>query len=113
MKTFVQPGEVLSYTAGGTISAGDVVVAGDLLGVAANDAVSGDVIAVHLEGVYTLPKTSGEITVGAVLYWDTTPGEVTTTATGNKPIGFAFETTSGSTIAVKLAPALARTGAIA
>lgn len=67
----VQKGDVINYTASGTISAGDVVVMGHTLGVALSDAVNGDTIAVAIEGVFTLPKVSAAVfAVGEKLIYD-------------------------------------------
>jgi len=116
MKNFVQPGKVLNVTLSGTVAAGDVVEAADLIGVAESGGVSGDVIAVALEGVCEVAKVAGTaFNQGDVLYWDADPGNLTKTATGNKPIGYAFEAAlSAATVAkVLLAPGIARVGAIA
>jgi predicted RecA/RadA family phage recombinase len=88
MNNFIQPGDSLTITAGGTIASGDGVQQGQLFGVAAYDASSGDALVIKTTGVFTLPKTSAQAwTVGALVYWTGT--ECTTTAGSNLPIGCA------------------------
>ncbi len=64
----------------------------------------GDVAVLALEGVYTLPKATGAITLGAKLYWDNTAKNITTTASGNTFCGYAFsaQASGDATVAVKL-----------
>ena len=109
MTNFIQDGDTIEYSnSGSAISAGDVVVIGKLLGVAVTDiAATTGVGTVALEGVFNLPKnTSLAITQGDQLFWDTTPGEVTKTAT-DIPLGTAHESAASdaTTVNVKLAAA--------
>ena len=86
--TFVQEGRNVDYTPGADVAAGDVVVQGDLVGVAKVEIKSGKLGAVSVDGVYDFAKNTGvAYTVGTILYWDDTANVVTTTATGNKVIG--------------------------
>jgi predicted RecA/RadA family phage recombinase len=103
MKNYIQKGEVINYTvpADTTIASGALVIVGDLPGVAVSSGVTGDVIAVSLEGVYELPKASGAINQGVKVYWSAANSNVTTTATSNTLIGYAFEAAaSGDTTAM-------------
>ncbi len=59
-KTYHQNGDVLDIVAGSAISAGDVVVSGDLVGIAVNDIASGDIGAIAVEGVFQVTKVAGE-----------------------------------------------------
>lgn len=92
MKNFVQPGEVLEYTApsGGVVSGGAYKI-GQILVVATVDAAEAEKFSALTEGVVELPKTSAQAwTEGALIYWDPSPGEATTaTTTGNHLIGTA------------------------
>ena len=64
-------GKVVQYTAGANISAGDVVVMGEIIGVALNDIANGDTGSVAIEGVFTVPKVSAAvIAVGESLTYD-------------------------------------------
>lgn len=92
MKNFIQPANVISYLipSATTIEPGDVVFIGSLAGVAVGGGTTGDTIAVNLTGAYSLPKDSPlVITQGDVVYWDSTPGEVTKTVTDTL-LGVAF-----------------------
>jgi predicted RecA/RadA family phage recombinase len=68
---YKQAGEVIEYTASGTISSGDVVVVGTQIGIALDDAVSGDVISVSMEGVFAVPKVDAAvIALGEEVFYD-------------------------------------------
>lgn len=58
-RTFQSPGLVLQHTAAGTISAGDPIQMGDILGIALSDAVADEVISVSVEGVHEVVKVAG------------------------------------------------------
>ena len=88
--TKIQTGAVVDYTATGTIANGDVIPLTGRVGVALDDAVSGDVISLELEGVFEVTaKTADAINFGAVVYFDATNRELTTTSTDNTLAGFA------------------------
>lgn len=92
MTNFVQEGESLEYAnTGAAIAAGAVVVIGTVVGIAATDiAATTGVGTVVTAGVFNLPKNVGTtITQGSLVYWDATPGEVTTTSSGNTLMGTA------------------------
>lgn len=100
MQNYKQPGHILTLTApsGGVESGGGVQI-GRLFVVATNDADEGDEFEGHTVGVFVLPKATGQAWAeGDALFWDSTPGEATTTETGNLFIGCAIATTaSGAT----------------
>lgn len=54
-----QKGDIVDHVAGGAISADDVVVMGDSVGIALVDMASGETGAVAIEGVFEVPKTTG------------------------------------------------------
>lgn len=87
MKNFIQTGDMISVPAPATVSSGDIVVVGGLIGVAATDAASGAPVEIKLSGAFTLPKVSAQAwaTVGLPIYWDGTAA--TTVATDNTFIG--------------------------
>lgn len=69
--TQVADGKVINYVAGATIAAGAVVVSGDTVGIALVSGVSGDTIAVAIEGVWQVTKVAGTAWVqGDALAWD-------------------------------------------
>jgi predicted RecA/RadA family phage recombinase len=85
----VQEGKTLNYTAGADIASGQFVLIGTIGGVAKTDIANGKTGAVHVCGVFSIPKATGAVTQGAKLYWDESESEVTTTATDNTLIGVA------------------------
>lgn len=90
MRNYKQDGVALDLVAptGGVVS-GNVYKIGSLIVVAAADAAQGATFVGYRLGVYTLPKATGAWTQGALLYWDDTAKNVTTTATSNSKIGVA------------------------
>jgi len=75
--TFVHDGKAIDYTPGSDVSAGDVVVQGDLVAVAKLDIAADTLGALHATGVFDFPKTAGvgeAITAGAKVYWDAADG---------------------------------------
>jgi predicted RecA/RadA family phage recombinase len=68
---YIQPGEVIDFTAGSTITAGQVVAVGQMLGVALVDIANGDTGSVQIRGVFEVPKVSAAvIAAGESLVWD-------------------------------------------
>ena len=68
---YIQPGDVIQYTAGANISSGDVVRVGKILGVALGDIANGATGSVAIRGVYNVPKVSGAVIAqGENLTWD-------------------------------------------
>ena len=87
---FVHDGNSVDYTPGSAVTAGDVVVQGELVGVAKVDIAASVLGALAVTGVFDFPKATGvgtAITAGANCYWDAANTRATTTASGNKLIG--------------------------
>jgi predicted RecA/RadA family phage recombinase len=87
---FVQEGASIDYTPGQAVSAGDVVVQGDLVGVAKLDIAANAQGALAVTGVFDFAKATGggsAIAIGATVYWDDTNNVITTTSVGNKLAG--------------------------
>lgn len=93
MKNFIQPGDVVEFTApGGGVTSGTPVQIGQLVVVPAVTAAAAARFNGQVVGVFTLPKLAGQAWAeGALLYFDATPGEFTTTAIGNLLAGTAAE----------------------
>lgn len=107
MKNFIQDGKTIDYTVADTsIKSGDVRMIGDVTAIAVTDGEIGDTIAMHVSGVYELPKGSGAITQGQKVYVNVTEGVTTiaNTATGNKFAGWAWDAANAAatTVLVKL-----------
>jgi predicted RecA/RadA family phage recombinase len=74
---FIHDGKSIDYTPGSNVAAGDVVVQGDLVGIAKLDIASGALGALAVTGVFDVPKTAGSgeaIAAGAKVYWDVADG---------------------------------------
>ena len=90
MRNFVQPGENITVTAEAAASSGDGVKLGSLFGIASGDAAIGDSMVLVTEGVFEMPKVStDELAVGDAVYFRTSDGAVSSTASGNTKIGIA------------------------
>jgi predicted RecA/RadA family phage recombinase len=73
MADFIQDGVSIDYTPGSAVSAGDVVVQGDLVGVAKVPIPAGHAGALAVDGVFDFAKEAdGGVTfaVGSLAYWD-------------------------------------------
>lgn len=100
MKNYVKEGDVMDYTNGVTaLVSGEVVVLAGGIGIAATDIAANEVGPLVMEGVFKLAKKSGDtFAQGAKLYWDATPGELTTTSAGNTLCGYAEEAAGSSDV---------------
>lgn len=112
MKNYIQVGRVMDVTApsGGYVSSQAVAV-GDVLGVASIDAAEGENCTVSIDGVYSLPKTTGAISQGVKLYWDPAgdpvggtagSGALTATAGALKVVGIAFNAAASGDATVNI-----------
>lgn len=75
---FRQAGGTIDYTPGSAVFAGDVIVQGELVGVANVDIPVNSLGALSVEGVFDFSKAVGgstAIAAGAVVYWDVADGE--------------------------------------
>ena len=87
---YVQEGRAVDYTPSADVAAGDVVVQGDLAGVARTPIAANAPGSVAVWGVFDIAKASGAgagITVGTKVYWDATNKVATATAGTNKFLG--------------------------
>lgn len=112
-QNYIESGEVKDFVLSGTVTTGSVVEIGDMVGVALKSGVSGDTIAVALEGVFEVPKVTGSgkaFTLGQKVY-SKGDGNVTPSAddggspaTAYKLAGYAWTaaTTTATTVQVKL-----------
>lgn len=102
MKNYIQKGSAITVAAPANVQSGEGVMLEDMFGIAGTDADSGDDVALHVVGVYSLPKASVEIDAGENVFWD--DGDVTNVATGNRLIGVAAApaATADSAVEVRL-----------
>ena len=110
--TFVQDGKSVDYTPVGAVSAGDVVVQGNLVAVSKLDIPANALGALARQGIFDVVKANDEITAGAAIYWNATgdpvggtpgSGAATTTAGSNKFMGWAIADAGAAATTVRLA----------
>lgn len=105
MKNFVEKGETITLLAiSGALTSGQIVEVGAMCGISAGDYAIGDDAVINLCGVYTVPKITGAVTVGAKLY-SNAAGSATTTVSTNVFLGYAYtaQLSGDTTVQVKLA----------
>jgi len=90
--TFIQNGCSIDYTPAANVAAGDVVVQGELIGVAVRPISAGEPGALAVEGVFAFPKATvagSAIAMGVNVFWDNVAKLATTNAAAgaNKLIG--------------------------
>ena len=100
MKNFIAEGKTLTLIAPYNVTSGDGLLVGSIFGVAAADAVLNAEVETLVDGLFSLKKATGQAwTQGALIYWDNTNKNCTTTPTSNKLIGTATAAAlSGDTI---------------
>lgn len=109
MNNFVHVGKVLTVTAPYALTSGHGCLVGSIFGVScAAYEISDAAAQIETEGVFDLAKTAANTFIqGALVYWDDSTHEATSTASGNKLIGVAeaaaSSTAAGSTVRTKLA----------
>lgn len=117
MKNAHQDGRVLDVTLAAPVVSGGVVAIGKLIGIAVTDGDTGDTIAVHVEGVFRLPKLATAVfAVGTPVNWDAAPGQaiVAAGAAGDfNGIGYAVQAAGNgaTTVLVRLTPGTVVAGA--
>ena len=92
MAQFVHDGKAVDYTPGSAVTAGNVVVQGELVGVAKLDIAANQLGALAVTGVFDFAKATGvgeAISAGANVYWDAAESVAKTDAESgaNKLIG--------------------------
>jgi len=102
---FVHDGNTIDYTPGADVTAGDVIVQGDLVGIAKLDIKANSLGALAVDGVFDVPKAAGSaINVGTKVYWDATNKLGTTSDGGgaNKLLGKAILTAASAATTVRV-----------
>lgn len=82
-------GDMIDYTPGSDVYAGDVIVIGSVPFVAVQDIASGVLGALACSGVFKVPKATGALSAGDAIYWHTTGSPVTGTASTGAADGTA------------------------
>jgi predicted RecA/RadA family phage recombinase len=108
---FIQDGLCIDYTPGSDVDSGQVVVQGDLVGVAKRPIAANELGSLALVGVFDFAKQAGggvTFAVGALAYWDDTNNVAVATDGGgaNKRLGKVFRAAADAdaTVRVKLIP---------
>ena len=102
---FIQDGHTIDYTPSADCAAGDVVVQGDLVGIARTPIPAGTPGSLAVAGVFDLSKASAtEFTAGAKVYWDATNKLAVTTDGGgaNKLVGKAVRAAGAGATTVRV-----------
>lgn len=88
---FKESGERLDWTATANVVSGQIIAIGDMVGVVLGDALIGEKVVVCFKGVFALPKVAPQVqAIGVKVYFDATAGNITTTSSGNKFIGYVW-----------------------
>ena len=87
-KNFIAKGDVIDVIAGGNVASGSLQVVNDVVGVALNDAVSGESYPLALAGVFEVTaETALAMAVGERLFYDSGNGWLDLTAAGQLNVG--------------------------
>lgn len=99
-----QKGETLDYTPEATVKNGAIVSLGTRIGIAASDIAAGQQGQIHVIGVFEMAKDANEINLGAAVYYNEAEDQITATAAGNIPAGYAVKAAAAAdaTVLVKL-----------
>jgi predicted RecA/RadA family phage recombinase len=90
MKNFVKSGDTVTLTATAAVESGAFVKVGQVIGVAAYSADTGEEVEAKLTGVFDLPKVAGAISAGDPLYYVIATKNLTkTSAAGLTLVGVA------------------------
>jgi predicted RecA/RadA family phage recombinase len=87
---FIHEGGAVDYTPTADVAVGEVVVQGDLVGVAKHPIPANQPGALAVQGVFDFAKATGAgtaLAVGTIVYWNNVTKVATATAAGNKQIG--------------------------
>tara|TARA_E500000331_G_scaffold57142_3_gene51342 strand:+ start:9589 stop:9912 length:324 start_codon:yes stop_codon:yes gene_type:complete len=101
MKNSVQKGSNLDLIASAAYASGDLVVEGNLVGVAVTDIASGETGAVATNGVFEFTKeTAASLAQGDIAYYDSSSKKLDAT-TSNDAVGYVVAVT-GNQVDVKI-----------
>ena len=105
MARFIHDGKSIDYTPAGAVTAGDVIVQADLVGIAKLDIASGALGALAVEGVFEIAKEAPlVIAAGDKVYWVAANSNVNKTALNNIYVGKAVKAAAdaATTVLVRL-----------
>lgn len=84
---YVQKGGAIDYRPAEAVSAGDVAVIADLIGVARLDIEANTLGSLAVVGVFDVVKAAAAIPSGSIVYWDADAQQATLTAGSNHYLG--------------------------
>lgn len=94
------PGDTIPHTPGSAVTAGDVIVIGNIVTIAEVDIAANVLGAVRTRGNFNVPKDNSDVSAGDTLYWNATgdpvggdagTGAMTKTVGSNKIAGTALQ----------------------
>lgn len=95
MKNFIQPGENVTLAAPYDVVSGAAAKVGSIIGIASNDALTGEDVVLVRRGVFSVAKVSAQAwTLGAPIYWDNSTKLFTATVGSNALVGAAHAAAS-------------------
>ena len=109
MKNYVQNGDYVEFTAGATITSGQLVQVGSLHGVSVTDVANGAKGTLAMEGVFTLPKLTAAAgdacTAGGPVYFSSGSVSGSDSSCTRKLVGhsLAAAAQAATTVQVRLA----------
>ncbi len=91
MKTFIQPGNIITVVAPvGGITASQGLLIGGLFGIATSSILQGEDVEIAVTGVFDMAKASATVIAqGDQVAWDDTAKEIALPAVGLYPVGIA------------------------
>ena len=89
---YQQPGSTIDFinSTSDTIKAGQVVSLTTRIGVAGTEIAASAVGSLPVKGVFSMPKATGAIAIGAAVYYNASTDKITTTASSAVPAGWAI-----------------------
>ncbi len=104
---YIHDGDAIDYIPSANVAAGDVIVQGELVGIAKLDIPADALGALAVKGVFDLPKATGggtAITAGSEVYWDAGNTVATTDAAAgvNKLLGKTIRTAADADATVRV-----------
>ncbi len=102
---FIHDGASVDYTPAANVLAGDVVVQGELVGVAKRDIAASALGALAVEGVFDFPKSTSAgtaINMGANVFWNAAAQQATGLSFGNAPLGVCIKAAADTDATVRV-----------
>ena len=101
MKNYIQEGDRMPVVLTAAATSGSVIVVGAKAFVSQDNGVIGDTVTVYTKGVFELPKATGAVAQGALVYYNATSKNITTTNT-DVAIGYAFKAAASGDATVQV-----------